>query len=263
MDPHYTVLDAAGLLLREGLEALLVVVALLTILQKRQASDQTVWIWGGAATGVLASVATALAIQSFWQSFLTEANQEALQGAVSLVAAGMLLYVSFWLHSQSAAGSWQHYLRETAVKNLDQKELFSLGILACLAIYREGAETILLYLGMAQSITQSDLWLGLGLGVGLLSVVAWLMLGLGLRIPLRPFFWGTSLIIYGLSFKFIGNGIHDLQEAGIILIHSDPMLIRSRFLGLYPTWETTVSQLLLLGGGLIIFLSSWLKVKEE
>ncbi|GAC1465903.1 MAG: hypothetical protein NVSMB70_11670 [Chamaesiphon sp.] len=126
---------------------------------------------------------------------------------------------------------------------LATNSIFSLALLAFLAVYREGAETVLFYIGIAPSISQTDLLLGLGLGLLVLAGCAALMFGLGLRIPLKPFFLVTSLLIYYLGFKFVGTGIHSLQVAGILPASPANFLPSWEGLGLYPTWETTLVQL--------------------
>ena len=199
----------------------------------------------GTAAGLLASIGTALVINLAFAHLAVGSDRELLEGIVGLAAAGMLFYVSYWLHRKSALGAWQSYIRDTANSALASNNVFSLALLAFLAVYREGAETVLFYLGIAPKISQADLVGGLALGSAVLVGVAILMLGIGLKIPLRPFFLVTSGLIYLLGFKFVGQGIHALQVAGIITTSSARALPTSDILGLYPTWETLLAQLAL------------------
>jgi high-affinity iron transporter len=126
--------------------------------------------------------------------------------------------------------------------------------LAFLAVFREGAETAVFYLGMAPSIALNDLVLGLGGGVVALAVAAVLMLGAGVRLPLRLFFRVAGLLVYYLGFKFVGTGIHALQVANAVPATPIAGMPAIPFLGIYPTWETLLPQLALLLGALTALL---------
>lgn len=244
---RYSLFDSAVILLREGMEALLVLVALCAFLVKSDNGDKTRWIWIGAGIGIFASVITALVIHLVFANIAVGSNRELLEGLTGLVAATMLFYVSYWLHSKSSMGAWQVYIKEKTNAALAQNSIFSLALLAFLAVFREGAETVLFYIGIAPSISTFDLLGGLGVGSLILVVVAVLMLGLGLRIPLKPFFLFTSLLIYYLGFKFVGSGIHALQVAGLLRADTASFLPSIDALGIYPTWETTLVQLAIFG----------------
>ncbi len=250
----YSWFDATTILLREGMEAILVITALLAVLTQTGQANKQIWIWMGTAAGIFASIATAIALQSVFDALTTKANQELIEGITALIAAVLLLYVSYWLHSRSATQDWQRYLQTSATTALNSNRLLSLAILAFLAVYREGAETVLFLIGIAPAIQTSNLLAGLGIGTGLLIVLASLMVGLGVRIPIRPFFLISSLLIYGLGFRFVGKGIHALQVAQILPVHTTDFLPTFKALGLYPTWETMGLQLLVMGIGVSILL---------
>jgi high-affinity iron transporter len=124
--------------------------------------------------------------------------------------------------------------------------VLSLAVLAFLAVFREGAETVLFYIGIAPAIALSDLVLGLALASLGLIVFGVLILVVGVRLPMRPFFLVTSLLIYYLAFKFIGAGIHALQVSGYVPATPKPFLPSSDLVGLFPTLETTIAQVVLL-----------------
>ena len=253
---HYNLLDAALILLREGMEALLVLVALLAFLNKSGNGDKSSWLWIGTGAGILASIVSAVIIQQFFSNIASGTNRELLEGITGLFAAAMLFYVSYWLHSKSSLGAWQGYIREQMSSALAKNSVFSLALLAFLAVFREGAETVLFYTGMAPSISTTDLLSGLGLGALILGAIAALMLGFGLKIPFKPFFLLTSILIYYLGFKFVGSGIHALQVAGILPSNTADFLPSWDGLGLYPTWETTLPQLLILVVAVAVVLRS-------
>ena len=256
---RYGVFDATIILLREGLEALLVLVALLAFLKKSGNADKGRWVWGGAGAGLAASLVLGIGIHLLFSSVVDGANRELMEGLTGLAAAAMLLYISYWLHNQTSIGSWQRYLSVRTTAALARGSLLGLGLLAFLAVFREGAETVLFMLGMAGDIALRDLALGLAAGAGFLAVLGVLLLVVGVRIPMRPFFAVASLLTFYLCFKFVGTGIHALQVADVVQARAETFLPSSETLGLFPTWETTLSQLLLLATALAVFLRTRLR----
>ncbi len=158
----------------------------------------------------------------------------------------MLFSVSYWMHGKAQADAWQKYIRAKTTSALATGSLFSLALLAFLSVFREGAETTVMYLGIAPSIALGDLLLGISLAVVILTVVGILIMYAGVRLPLRWFFLVTSVLIFYLGFKFIGTGIHALQVAQVIPASVSSYLPSGEMLGVFPTWETTVPQIALL-----------------
>ncbi|HEU5099424.1 MAG TPA: FTR1 family protein [Roseiflexaceae bacterium] len=260
----YTAFDAGAIILREGLEALLVIVALLAFLQKSGNADKRGWVWAGGALGVGASIVTAIVLQTIFSSISAGQNRELLEGGISLVAALLLFYVSYWLHSKASLHAWQKYISARTSQALARGSMAGLALLAFLAVFREGAETTVFYLGMARAIATADLVLGIGVGAGILIVAAVLILVLGVRLPLRPFFRVAGLLVYYLGFKFVGAGLHALQIAGVIPstpIANMPSSAVLEFFGIYPTWQTLLPQLALLLGALAAW--SYLRAQDQ
>lgn len=257
----YGVFDAASILLREGLEALLIMAALLAFLQKSGEADKRRWIWAGGLLGVAVSVLSGVVIQRFFSTIITGTNRELIEGLTGLVAAMMLFYVSFWLHRTTQLQDWQRYIRDQTNAALATGSLFSLALLAFLAVVREGAETTLFYIGIAPSIAQRDLVLGLAIGTVLLTIIGIAIIGLGRRIPLKAFFTLTSLLIFYLGFKFIGTGIHALQVARVLPARTSDYLPSIDAIGLYPTWESTILQLVTLALALVVVV--WLNRRTK
>lgn len=251
----YGIMDAAIIMLREGLEALLVIAALLAFLRRVGRVAEQRWIWLGSLVGVAASVAVAFGAQALFARAGAAIGSELVEGAVGLLAAAMLFYVSYWLHEKSRLGAWQRYIEAKSTAALAGNSMLSLAAIAFLAVFREGAETVLFYLGIAPSISTTDLVVGILLGTAILAAVGTALLLLGLRLPLRPFFLASSLLIYYLGFKFVGTGIHALQVAGVLPATPAP-LPTSEFLGLFPTWQTAIPQFLLLAGAGLVLLFS-------
>ena len=251
----YGPFDATIIIFREGMEAMLVVVALLAFLKRSGNEDKGRFIWGGAAVGLIGSIALGLAINAILGKVFTGENREFMEGATGLVAAAMLLYVSYWLHSKSSLGAWQHYINDRTTQALATGSLYGLATLSFLAVFREGGETVLFFLGMAGSITAQDLFIGLGIGVVILAVIGVLLTVVGMRIPIRPFFQVASVLTFYLCFKFLGTGVHALQVADLLPARTAEVLPANDILGLYPTWETTIVQLALVA----IALGIWVR----
>lgn len=242
---RYGMFDAAVILFREGLEALLVVGALLAFLAKTGNAAKGRWVWGGAAAGIALSVGVAGVVNVIFSSGAAGGDREVIEGAVGLAAAALLVYMSWWLHSKSSLASWQKYVRDKATSALARNSLISLAAVSFLAVFREGAETVLFYAGMAPAISATDLVVGLAAGAVGLGLMGVAMLAFSLRLPIRLFFSVASVLIYYLAFKFIGTGVHALQVAGIA--PATPVALPAIGpIGVFPTWETTVPQVVLL-----------------
>lgn len=251
----YGIFDSMIILLREGLEALLVVVALLAFLKKSGNDTKQSWVWGGAVAGLAVSIALGIAIQALFSSAINSSNREMIEGVTGLVAAVMLIYVSYWMHNKSSAMAWNRYIKQRSTAALAKGSLFGFATLAFLAIFREGAETVLFFLGMGSNISAADLFIGLGIGAALLVALGVLLVVVGVRIPMGPFFRVASILVFYLCFKFVGTGVHALQVGGVLSSTSASYLPENGFFGLYPTWETTIAQLALLviGAGIVVY----------
>ncbi|MEC0269493.1 FTR1 family protein [Paenibacillus anseongense] len=251
----YTMLDATTILLREGLEALLVIIALLGFLTKSGHADKKRWIWYGVGGGLFVSIVLGIIVQQLFSTSAFGNNNFLIAGCTGIFAALMLAYMSYWLHSKSNISNWQQYIRNQSVKALATGSLFSLSLLAFLAVFREGTETALFMIGMASSISITSLLGGILIGVGILIVVAFLILKIGMKVPMRPFFLISSVFVFYLCFKFAGMGVHGLQLAGYLPATTASWLPSWEFLALYPTLESAIPQFVLLICALIAVLT--------
>lgn len=242
----YTMVDVITILLREGLEALLVIVALLGFLNKSGHSDKKNWLWFGLGAGVLVSVVIGVVVRLLFSSGTFGNNNFMIAGYTGLFAAVMLIYMSYWLHSKSSLASWKQYINHQGTKALATGSLWSIAVLAFLAVFREGTETVLFFIGMASSISLTTLLTGIVLGLFILGVLAFLILKAGVKIPMRPFFLVSSILVFYLCFKFLGMGIHGLQLAGVLQASHTDVLPSIEFLGFYSTWENIIPQAILL-----------------
>ncbi|MGZ4107227.1 MAG: FTR1 family iron permease [Tumebacillaceae bacterium] len=251
----YTMWDAAMIPLREGLEALLVVAALLAFVNKSENKKGKTWVWLGVAVGLVLSILLAILVKVVFSAAAFGSNNSVIAGWTGVVAALMLLYMSYWLHNQSKIKDWNKYIRDKSEKALSTGKLVSFGVLAFLAIFREGTETVLFLIGMVNQISMKDLILGLVVGMLLLAVIAVLMLFIGVKLPLRPFFLVSSLIVFYLCVKFTGMGVHSLQLAGVVPSSTTASLPSVDFFAVYPSWQSTVPQLLIVLFALLVVVS--------
>jgi high-affinity iron transporter len=256
----YNMLDAVTILLREGLEALLVIVALLAYLKKSGHEDKRKWIWSGVGTGIGISLVLGIVVQVLFSSGVFGSNNFMIAGFTGIFAAVMLLYMTYWLHSNANISYWNHYIKSKSSSALAKGSLWSLAILSFLAVFREGTETVLFLIGMASSISLFNLLAGIGIAVFILLAVAYVMLKFGVKIPIRPFFLISSLLVFYLCFKFAGMGVHGLQVSGLLPATQLNGIPTIDFLAVYPTWEGLVPQLFLIIAAIGIII--WNRIKD-
>lgn len=238
-EPASAFLGAWTILVREGLEALLVVVALLAFLRKAERPAMLRYVHAGWVLALLAGAAT-WAIASYAVA-ISGAGRELTEGLSSLFAAVVLLSVGLWMHRKSVGGRWQAYLKAKMAATLDRSAWFLFG-LAFLSVYREVFETILFYVAMWNEGPRPWLLGGIGAGALTLALFAWLLLRTSRRLPLGKFFSASSALIALLAVVLTGKGIAALQEAGWIGVRLAP-LPRIELLGIYPTWQSLAAQL--------------------
>ncbi|MNH84194.1 Ferrous iron permease EfeU precursor [compost metagenome] len=241
----YTYWDAAMIPIREGLEALLVVGALLAFAKKSNVDKGGRWVWSGVIAGLLLSAVLAVIVKFAFSSGAFGTNNFLIGGWTGVFAAIMLLYMSYWLHSNSNIKKWNAYIQIKTQTALSTGRIVSLGILSFLAVFREGTETVLFIIGMVNQISVPQLLLGILLGFGILAIVAFLMLYVGMKLPVRPFFLVSSFIVFYLCIKFTGLGIHSLQLAGSLPTSNSSILPSINFLGFFPSWESAIPQIII------------------
>ncbi|MFB8376544.1 FTR1 family iron permease [Paenibacillus taichungensis] len=242
----YTAWDAALILLREGLEAILVLSALLAYAKKSGETAARRWIWAGAGSGLLLSAALAVVLSLTLAVASSGSTREMIEGYTGLAAVVLMLTVGHWMHSKSNTRSWNSYVQRQVGGALARGSLWSLFAVAGLAILREGAETAIFYIGMAPAIETSQMLIGMGAALLILIVLAVAIIQFSVRLPVRWFFLTATLLIYYLVFRFLGESIHSLQVSATLGAHVEPSLPTMGWLGMYPTWETFIPQLVVL-----------------
>ena len=235
-----TFLGAFAILLREGLEALLIVVAMITFLVRAERRDLLRFVHGGWIAALAAGIATWWAASHVIS--ISGADRELTEGFGALLAALILLFVGIWMHGKAQAGAWQRYVREKLDRALNRGSAWLMFGLAFVAVYREVFETIIFYAALGAQGEEAAMAGGIALAAALLALIAWAMLRLGQRLPIAKFFQYSAVLIAVLAVVLAGKGFAALQEAGLIGVTPLDGLPRSPLLGLYPTVETLAAQ---------------------
>ncbi len=233
-------LGSLTILLREGLEALLIVVGIIAFLRKAERREALKWVHAGWVGALVAGAFTWVA--ATWLIDISGANRELTEGLSSLFAAAVLLSVGIWMHQKSLAGRWQQYLNARLSAALGRGSMIFLFVLSFVAVYREVFETILFYAAMWNPRDAGAIVAGLVVGAAGLALITFALLRLGMRLPIGKFFAFSSALIAVLAVVLVGKGVAALQEAGWIGLG---MVAAPRIdlLGVYPTWQTLASQL--------------------
>jgi high-affinity iron transporter len=255
----YSLWDAALILLREGLEGLLIVATLLAFLKKMGLGTKQKWIWAGVGAGILASAVLVIIINIVFSRIVAASSREYIEGITGVVAVIMMLTVGAWLHNKSSIENWNKYINQQMGQAIANGSLFSFAFISFLSVFREGAETIIFYTGIIPYISLQQLVLGVLLAVGLLVIVGFAIIYYSVKIPIRFFFKAATILIYFLAFKILGISIHALQISNVLSTSTVQHLPFIDWIGLYPTWETTITQLLLV---MVIVLLTWMLRKK-
>jgi len=247
----YNAFDAMLILLREGVEALLIVMALVTTLKAAKMRKGLKWVYGGAFAGIVASLLIAYILQIAFPAVTSGTNREIIEGAVGIFAVIMMILIGIWLHSKSSVKKWNAFM-ESQMQTVTKTESFlSMFALSFLAVFREGAETILFYVGILPRISSFDFVLGISLALLVLIVIAFVMNKASQFFLPHKVFFILTWMIYVLAFKMTGVSIHALQLTNMIPNHLISGIPSIDILGIYPSWEGLAGQTLFI---LVVFL---------
>jgi high-affinity iron transporter len=237
--------SALTIVAREGLEALLIVVAISAALLRAGQREAMPCVHVGWVSALPAGALTWLVARSVVE--LSGAAREAIEGVTSLLATALLIYVSYWLLSRIQTRRWQSFLTAQVSGAMSRGSRWGLAAVAFMAVYRELFETILFFEALAAQAGPGgtrSLGVGVAAGAGLLGLLAVAILRFGMRVPLRPFFALSSAVLYGLGGVLAGQGIAALQEAGWLPATGIGSL-RIEWIGIQPTREGLAVQGLL------------------
>ena len=259
------------ILIREGLEALLVVAAVIAYLVKSGNKRFAKWIYLGVVAGLAGSGLVAVLF-----TFLFGGSgpiQEISEGVCALIATLMLLWTSNWMLNKSSVEAWNNYIRnktEAAVAGAQSKVesgqglglgmIASLAMLSFLAVFREGAETVIFYESIySMSQDAHGMWVG-GLTAAAVLIVIFLILRFtSVKIPIGPFFLVTSILMAALVVIFAGGGIHALIEGDLIEGTYLSTVPTNDWIGLYPYVETITAQVIAAIAVVVLFVVGFIK----
>jgi high-affinity iron transporter len=234
-------LQSGSILLREGLEALLVVAALAAFMRRAGETARVPLLYAGVAAAIVASLVAAWIFETWFGG----AHDDRVEGAVMIVAAGLMFYVSGWLLLRQDPRRWRAGLNEAAGRAIATGSALSFAVLAFLAVFRKGAETVLFLHALAKT---SGGWAAALLGglaaaaamlVALFVIIDWL----ALRLPLKPVFLVTSAFLFLMGLKFVGSAVQEFQEQTIIDVHPADVPQWAVDAGLNASWEAISIQL--------------------
>ena len=244
---------AFGIIVREGLEAILVIAAIIAYLVKSGNRRSLRHVYAGALAGVAASFAAAVALYFIKQAAVAGGMaQELIEGITALIAVCVLFWVSNWMISKSEAAAWTGYIDRKVQAGVEKRSAFTLAFTAFLSVFREGAEVVLFYqpmlFGDDASHVSMVIW-GFLAGCVVLVFVYLAITKLSVRLPIKVFFTATSILMAVMCVAFLGSGIKELAEGGAFeLVHRVDVIPENdvlQVLGIYPYMETLVPQLIL------------------
>lgn len=256
-----TVFYSATIILREGLEAVLIIGVILGYMKATHRDPKYAkLIYMGVGVGILLSLLTWAA--SLGILSITHTGKEMLEGITSLITVAVLFYTTNWLFHKAYVVDWMAFIKEESGRAMAAGSLLGLIALGFTVVYREGFETVLFYQTMLFNTDAASVLTGFVGGSVILIGLAYAILKLSVRLPIRPFFSITGGLLLLMAFRFTGMGIHALQEAGIFgesrlsFIPAHDLL--KEILGVYPYLETLLAQVILLAvTGLTFVISRW------
>ncbi|WYJ77863.1 high-affinity iron transporter [Enterococcus sp. DIV2402] len=243
----YSIIDVAMIPFREGLEAMLIISLLLSVVKQRENSKKAKrWILGGSVLGGLTSLAIGVLVYYVLSVVAFGTNSQLINGYSGVFSSVMLVFVGIWMHKSSDVQKMTSFYKEKS-QNSATGGVVGLAALAFLAVIREGLEIVIFIIGLVGKVSMQQLIAGFLLGTFLLAVVAIVLFVFERRLPLKAFFTLSSLVIFYLAIKFMGSGIHSLQLANQLPNQVETYLPTVTALSIYPSWISFIPQLLIIG----------------
>lgn len=261
MSPSVAFGAAFSIFLREGFEAVLIIVVLISILRAIGQVEAIRWIHIGWVSAVILGMIAWIASGALVT--MSGLSRELLEGIISLAAVGVLIYVGFWLHRYSEIKKWRKFLEARLQKGLTTKSYIGLAAVAFFAVFREAFEVVLFLRAIwidLDSSGQTIAGSGVIASVGLLLILSWITIRGSKKLPTTILFQVCSWTMAGLALVLTGKGIHSFQEAGLVSVSSIASSIRVDLFGIYPSSQTMFGQFLVLTLFLILF---WLERRQK
>ncbi|MDB5037969.1 MAG: iron permease, partial [Bacteriovoracaceae bacterium] len=223
---------AAGIVFREGFEAVLIIMAILGVIRAASAKKAARFVHGGWLIAILIGVAAWFF--SGWMIYISGAQRELSEGIGSLLAVAVLLYMGFWLHSKTEIRRWTAFINGKVKKALEGSSRWGLFALAFVAVFREALETVLFMRALTlEGDRASELAMLGGVATSFVAIfiLAWAFLKYSVSLPVRQLFAISSWIMVGLSIILIGKGLHSFQEMGFVSVTSISLPLEIPFVG--------------------------------
>ena len=256
---------AFGIIVREGIEAMLVIGAIIAYLVKAGQKRSLKHVYIGAALGIVCSFIVAWLLTQL--KMAGGEQQEIIEGVTALIAVVMLFWVSNWMLSKSETKAWNAYIKKAVEGAATTGSVFALAFTAWLAVFREGAEVVLFLQPLVNSTDPAIIWAGILAGFAVLAIIFIVMRVFSVRLPLKPFFMVMSIIMAIMSISFLGSGINELIEGNVIVGTYVPWVPTGNevltVLGINPWVETLVPQAILLFIYIVIFILHFRKEKKN
>ncbi|MGZ3787397.1 MAG: cytochrome c/FTR1 family iron permease [Bacteriovorax sp.] len=234
---------AFAIILREGFEAVLIVLTLLSVIKAFGNRKAALWVHAGWSSALFLGF-----VAWFLSGFLMKmsgASREVMEAATSSFAVVVLIYFGFWLHRQTEISRWKKFIQEKVQGAIDNKNLFGLASIAFISVFREAFETVLFIRALwfqTNADGKNAISLGLLAALGLIFAFSYIALRYSKKIPVRELFKVSSVLTTALAFILAGKAVHSMQEAGILNSTMIPWNIRFDTIGLFPTWQTIAAQ---------------------
>lgn len=245
---------SSSIILREGLEAFLVVITMLSIIRAIKLPKATKYVHAGWISAITLGILMWIGAGHLFN--FSGAERELMEGFIALFAVAILLYLGFWMHSKSEAGKWQAYVRDKIQKLAQTENMLGLAFLSFIVVFREAFESVLFLSALSLEVGDSKQFAfggGIIFAFALLLVISVLIMRYSKKLPITKLFKYSAIIISALAVILTGKGLNAIQEAGHIPISVLPFDFRLDALGFYPTWETSLGQFFILALVLVLW----------
>ena len=246
--PESLLFFAFTIILREGFEALIIVAAVVAYLVKTGNQNRMGIVYSSLSVAVVLSFVMAWVMNLLFEN--AGQYREVMEGAVMLVAVSLLFYVGFWLLSNAGAKKWNEYIKTHVSESISAGSAKALWWTVFLAVFREGAETVLFYQALFFEAKNVEGYgaIGAGFVAGLiiLLIVFFVFKKFSIKIPIKPFFLVTSAIIFYMSIVFVGKGLMEFVEGKIFVPTKIEGFPTIELLGIYPYYESLIPQAIMI-----------------
>lgn len=243
----FAFLMAASIILREGLEAILIIITILGVLKSINAPKAKRWVHFGWVSALLVGFLSMFYIDLVVR--IGVRNREMVEGVGSFIAVALLIYIGFWLHSKTEAKKWKEFVENKIMKMVNGKNMMGLAVISFVVVFREAFESAIFLSAVnfeSQSGSSAGMYTGALTSLAVVLLFAWLAVKYSVKLPIRKLFKYSAIMIAILSIVLMGKGIRALQESGYINVTQLPVNFNLSLLGIYPTMETFIAQMLLL-----------------